>query len=115
MEKIICVGCGKDIPLGQACLKEVGTENHFHIGCAAINEVNKNSVLKDKIAVAIMTNIANGTDERGHFLSGFAKAFCRTDLENQRILMPAVHQFIAKYKIEETQRTRGILHEAQYM
>lgn len=79
------------------------------------DEALKEDPLKDKIAIACMINIANGSDERGHFLSGLAKAFCRADESNQRILLPAVHQFIAKYKIDETQRTRGILNEAQYM
>lgn len=71
--------------------------------------------IEDRVVLAIMRNIANEFDARGHFLSGLARAVCKADEDNLRILMPALKQLCEKYNLEGSQRERGILQEAQYM
>lgn len=69
----------------------------------------------DKKATAIMNNIADGFDERGHFLQKFARMFKSATEEQKTCLMPAAHLLIEKYSIEQGQRDKGILHDIQYM
>lgn len=69
----------------------------------------------DKIAKAIMKNIADGFDERGHFLQKFARMFNSATEPNKECLLPAAHKLIALYDIEKSQREKGVLNEAQYM
>lgn len=68
----------------------------------------------DNVMMAIMRNIANGTDVHGGFLTKFAEAIVYADLENQRILMPAAREFVTKYNLEHEQLRRNILKPEQY-
>lgn len=70
--------------------------------------------VEDKIARAVMKNIADGFDERGHFLQKFARMFNSANEKQKECLLPAVHKLIAEYNIEVEQRGRGILNDTQY-
>jgi hypothetical protein len=71
--------------------------------------------IRNKIAKAIMQNIADGFDERGHFLQKFARMFCSATEKNKECLLPAAHRLIEAYDIEKGQKEKGILTEVQYM
>src|SRR5258708_3823713 len=66
---------------------------------------------KDKIVNAIFKNIADGFDERGHFLQAFARLFMKASEQNQECLLPAAHALNQHYHIEQEQREKGILNE----
>jgi methylphosphotriester-DNA--protein-cysteine methyltransferase len=70
--------------------------------------------LNDKKAKAIMRNIAEGFDSRGHFLEKFARMFAAASEVNQECLLPAAHKLIEKYDIEKSQLEKGVLNELQY-
>lgn len=75
---------------------------------------NKGNV-QDKKAIAIMKNISDGFDERGHFIQKFARMFSSANDKQKECLLPSAHKLIVEYKIEEQQKEKGILYEAQYM
>lgn len=70
--------------------------------------------LQDRKAKAIMSNIAEGFDSRGHFLEKFARMFMSASPINQECLLPAAHKLIEKYDIEKSQLEKGVLNELQY-
>lgn len=79
-----------------------------------IEMLKQHFVVEDNKAKAIMKNIAEGFDSRGHFLEKFARMFVAASEANQECLLPAAHKLIAKYDIEKSQLEKGVLHELQY-
>ena len=75
--------------------------------CAALYSVIKRG--DDRVAKAIFKNIADGFDERGHFLQAFARLFMKASEQNQQCLLPAAHALNEHYQIEKDQREKGIL------
>ena len=69
---------------------------------------------QDKIVTVVFKNIADGFDERGHFLQAFARLFMKASEQNQQCLLPAAHALNDRYQIEKDQREKGILNELQY-
>ena len=79
-----------------------------------IEMLKQHFVVEDNKAKAIMKNIAEGFDSRGHFLEKFARMFVAASEANQECLLPAAHKLIEKYELERTQRERGILTDLHY-
>lgn len=100
-------------------------ESYLKIGCkhiSADDEQNSLKILLEWVTgaatpeklIAAFRNVANEDDHHGHFLGYFAKAICQADLENQRLLLPAMRQLNEKYNIIKNQEARGILKPEQY-
>ena len=102
-------------------MDKVGCVRHYQTGydsdCGDCIDDNLRALLKqqDKKAITIMKNIADGFDERGHFLQKFARMFMSATDKNKECLLPAAHRLIETWDIEKGQREKGILTEVQYM